>query len=315
MAQQQHQCDNNSGYGVLPFQSGLMLKKRILEAVHSVYRDADDDTDCGVTTAADESSYQPRMLSLPHIGAAVGVHVSETARKATVMVIGNVSAGKSTFVNWYTNSSIQKTGMAIETNGFTIVTCGDSYNELGGVSTAALYPHLQDLINRHNLYEHICTKSCPSKTLSPAGVQSMSTAAGRVSSCCGVVATDEDDGHVVVNNHFNNKTNNVNITTTPAVTFEGTSFPLEKITTTTTNQENIQQATTKHQDTKQQTNKQQQQHCAVESVWCGSRELLLEVVDIIDTPGLSDGDLSYDFDVVKVIEELSQHVDLVLVFF
>eukprot|EP00922_Rhytidocystis_sp_ex-Travisia-forbesii_P061735 GHVS01091439.1.p1 GENE.GHVS01091439.1~~GHVS01091439.1.p1 ORF type:complete len:668 (+),score=156.27 GHVS01091439.1:208-2211(+) len=372
MAQQQHQCDNNSGYGVLPFQSGLMLKKRILEAVHSVYRDADDDTDCGVTTAADESSYQPRMLSLPHIGAAVGVHVSETARKATVMVIGNVSAGKSTFVNWYTNSSIQKTGMAIETNGFTIVTCGDSYNELGGESTAVLYPHLQETIKRHKLYEHICTKTCPSKTLKeennnnnkykvilpkPANEESREGEVGGLTTTTsggGVMSSDDSlktTTTTTTNNYNQDAASNINGVVAAVVDSKLCTADVSKISTTTTKTNNQQdqmqqqqQQTTKHEDIKQQTNKHKQQHTRGSdeqhqasssrkhthnthdnntttttttnnnNINC-SRDLLLQVVDIIDTPGLSDGDLSYDFDVVKVIEELSRHADLVLVFF
>eukprot|EP00922_Rhytidocystis_sp_ex-Travisia-forbesii_P061734 GHVS01091438.1.p1 GENE.GHVS01091438.1~~GHVS01091438.1.p1 ORF type:complete len:129 (+),score=36.09 GHVS01091438.1:160-546(+) len=88
---------NNNTAGVMPFQSGLMLKKRILEAVHSVYRDAEYDNGNDWGTADEETNNSTSSpMSLPRIGSAVGVHVSEAARKATVMVIGNVSAGKST---------------------------------------------------------------------------------------------------------------------------------------------------------------------------------------------------------------------------
>jgi GTPase SAR1 family protein len=41
-----------------------------------------------------------------------------------VLIIGNHSAGKSSFINWYISEDIQKTGVAMETRGFTFVTCG-----------------------------------------------------------------------------------------------------------------------------------------------------------------------------------------------
>jgi putative ribosome biogenesis GTPase RsgA len=38
-------------------------------------------------------------------------------KRVTVMLIGNHSAGKSSFINWYAGEDIQKTGVAIETRG------------------------------------------------------------------------------------------------------------------------------------------------------------------------------------------------------
>jgi ribosome biogenesis GTPase A len=35
--------------------------------------------------------------------------------RRSVMIIGNHSAGKSSFINWYIGEGIQKTGVAIET--------------------------------------------------------------------------------------------------------------------------------------------------------------------------------------------------------
>lgn len=42
----------------------------------------------------------------------------------SVLIIGNHSAGKSSFINWYIGEDIQRTGVAIETRGFTFVTSG-----------------------------------------------------------------------------------------------------------------------------------------------------------------------------------------------
>jgi GTPase SAR1 family protein len=40
------------------------------------------------------------------------------------MIVGNHSAGKSSFVNWYIGEEVQRTGVAIETRGFTLITSG-----------------------------------------------------------------------------------------------------------------------------------------------------------------------------------------------
>ena len=53
--------------------------------------------------------------------------------KVSVMLIGNHSAGKSTFINWYIGESVQNTGVAIETKGFTFVTKGNKSQVRSGV--------------------------------------------------------------------------------------------------------------------------------------------------------------------------------------
>ena len=45
---------------------------------------------------------------------------------------GNHSAGKSSFINWYIEETIQRTGVAIETQGFTLVTSGKRRDTLTG---------------------------------------------------------------------------------------------------------------------------------------------------------------------------------------
>jgi hypothetical protein len=54
-------------------------------------------------------------------GAAAGVRITKPQRKVSVMLIGNHSAGKSSFINWFAGVPIQKTGVAIETQGITFV--------------------------------------------------------------------------------------------------------------------------------------------------------------------------------------------------
>ena len=54
------------------------------------------------------------------------------------MIIGNHSAGKSSFINWYIGESVQTTGVAIETRGFTFVTSGRKRETLKGTRRSRL---------------------------------------------------------------------------------------------------------------------------------------------------------------------------------
>lgn len=50
----------------------------------------------------------------------LGVVLSPPRRKIRVLVIGNHSSGKSSFINWYVGANVLPTGVAIETKRFTI---------------------------------------------------------------------------------------------------------------------------------------------------------------------------------------------------
>ena len=82
-------------------------------------------------------------------------------KKISVVLIGNHSAGKSSFINWYERGQcggvcvshcashtcryveehVQKTGVAIETQGFTLVTSGKKRETLKGPATLHLFPY------------------------------------------------------------------------------------------------------------------------------------------------------------------------------
>ncbi len=63
--------------------------------------------------------------------------------KPTVLIVGNHSSGKSTFVNYLMGQSIQRTGLAPVDDGFTILTYGDTEGELDGPAlvTNGAYPY------------------------------------------------------------------------------------------------------------------------------------------------------------------------------
>lgn len=84
-------------------------------------------------------------------------------KKITVMLMGNHSAGKSSFINWYINENIQRTGVAIETQGFTIVTSGKKRETLSGNATVHLYPEFKPIMKIDGMANYIQTEITTSK--------------------------------------------------------------------------------------------------------------------------------------------------------
>ncbi|KAF0685979.1 Aste57867_22182 [Aphanomyces stellatus] len=97
----------------------------------------------------------------------LGLDILSPRKKVTVMIIGNHSAGKSSFINWYVGEDIQRTGVAIETQGFTFITSGTKRTlaPIKGESTLMLYPHLTPLSKQfgktlvENLTTHVSTST------------------------------------------------------------------------------------------------------------------------------------------------------------
>ena len=86
--------------------------------------------------------------------------------KVSVMIIGNHSAGKSSFINWYCEDSVQKTGMAIETQGFSFITSGFKASPpLKGEATLMRYPHIKPLKKKFGkgFIENLTTRVSVSK--------------------------------------------------------------------------------------------------------------------------------------------------------
>ena len=105
--------------------STTSLNERILKECHTLYTDADH----GLVTIAET----------------LGLKLLAPRKKITIMLIGNHSAGKSSFINWYIEEHVQRTGVAIETQGFSFVTSGRRRESLTGNATLHLYPHFKPL--------------------------------------------------------------------------------------------------------------------------------------------------------------------------
>ncbi|KAH8740590.1 hypothetical protein FG386_002172 [Cryptosporidium ryanae] len=102
------------------------------------------------------------IIGLCGIGKALNARVCSVGRKTTVMLIGNISAGKSTLINWILQENVQKTGMAIETCGITYVVQGKQINDIGGETALLLLPELRDVVRRNpSLLMSLSVKTCP----------------------------------------------------------------------------------------------------------------------------------------------------------
>lgn len=123
--------------------SELTLNEKILAECHRLYVDKDK--------------------GLVEMGKSVGLQLMAPRRKIVVMLIGNHSAGKSSFINWYIEHNVQKTGVAIETQGFTLVTSGKKRETLTGKATLHLYPHFKALEKIKGVIDYLSTEICPSK--------------------------------------------------------------------------------------------------------------------------------------------------------
>ena len=61
--------------------------------------------------------YMKDTLGLNTIAQWLGVPIVAPNKKISILLIGNHSAGKSSLVNWYIEDNVQRTGVAIETQG------------------------------------------------------------------------------------------------------------------------------------------------------------------------------------------------------
>jgi len=121
----------------------VSVNERILQQCHSLYTD----TENGLIT----------------IAANLGLKLLPPRKKISVMLIGNHSAGKSTFINWYIEEHVQRTGVAIETQGFTFVTSGKKRESLTGNATLHLYPHFKPLNDIPGAVDYLSTEISTSK--------------------------------------------------------------------------------------------------------------------------------------------------------
>jgi uncharacterized membrane protein YhaH (DUF805 family) len=123
--------------------SSLTPNEKILKDVHQLYVDQDN--------------------GLINIAKQFGVSLLAPRKKITVLLIGNHSAGKSSFINWYIEEHILRTGVAIETQGFTFVTSGRKRESLQGNATLHLYPYFKPLQEMPGVIDNLSTEISTSR--------------------------------------------------------------------------------------------------------------------------------------------------------
>ena len=64
------------------------------------------------------------------------------------MLIGNHSAGKSSFINWYIGEKLQKTHISIETIEINLIMHGASQTELSGHNVLKMLPFMEELYDK-----------------------------------------------------------------------------------------------------------------------------------------------------------------------
>ncbi|XP_043539109.1 uncharacterized protein LOC122544134 isoform X2 [Chiloscyllium plagiosum] len=107
--------------------------------------------------------YTDSSQGLVGIAKQLGLRLLAPRKKITVMLMGNHSAGKSSFINWYIEEHILKTGVATETQGFTFVTSGKKRESLLGNATLHVYPQFQGLEQVKGVTDYLTTEISTSK--------------------------------------------------------------------------------------------------------------------------------------------------------
>jgi len=80
------------------------------------------------------------------------------------MIIGNHSAGKSSFINWYTGVDVQKTGAAVESTAFTLVTNTKKNCKHQGEDAVAYFPQLEEVSKMDGVMEGLVVKGLDGKS-------------------------------------------------------------------------------------------------------------------------------------------------------
>jgi len=74
-------------------------------------------------------------------------------RELIVMIVGNHSAGKSSFINWYVDEPIQRAKVSIETVEINLIMQGNEREDFSGHNAIKMLPFLGDLLNRERKTE------------------------------------------------------------------------------------------------------------------------------------------------------------------
>ena len=102
--------------------------------------------------------YTDPQVGLIRIARDLGIVLDKPKKTVKVLLIGNHSAGKSSFINWYVGEPIQKTSVAVETNCVSLVTHGMKRESLLGGTSMLLFPELKPLAAIDGFVDYLNTE-------------------------------------------------------------------------------------------------------------------------------------------------------------
>jgi tRNA U34 5-carboxymethylaminomethyl modifying GTPase MnmE/TrmE len=122
--------------------SGQALSQRILVEISRLYSASsfDEDGPKDLCTYAEKlGRYASMFKELPQDMIQKAIHIRSPKDRITCLMVGNHSAGKSSFVNWYIGEKIQNESVAIETAGFTVIRKGKSRTSWKGAQVKSRF--------------------------------------------------------------------------------------------------------------------------------------------------------------------------------
>lgn len=137
------------------------LTESILQSINQIYTGSND--------------------GLVAIGRTLRESVIPPRKRACVLVLGNHSAGKSSFVNYYTGEEALSSGVAVESRGFAIVSAGSARQNIKGKAALVDNEHVKAVIDtmdkpsQATVLEHLCKHVITSKIRETANVEFIDT--------------------------------------------------------------------------------------------------------------------------------------------
>lgn len=127
------------------FKEVLDVNERILREIHEIYTTVAPGAKPAGTAQPKlaPAELQPGREGIVWACRKLGLPCIPPRRKINVMIIGNHSAGKSSYINWYVGETVLKAAVAVETQFFTFCTSGKKRETLKGQATLQLFDELQ----------------------------------------------------------------------------------------------------------------------------------------------------------------------------
>jgi GTPase Era involved in 16S rRNA processing len=143
--------------------SSTDTRAKILEKINDLYVNtggAADASSVGDGGGDGGGGAKPGFMEL---AADLGLKIVPPSDKIVVLLLGNHSAGKSSFINWYIDEVVQRESKATETSVFTFVTHGKRRHTLEGRATLENFKHFAEIKDIAGIAQCLQTEVVTSK--------------------------------------------------------------------------------------------------------------------------------------------------------